>query len=1009
MSLTSRRMNFRCAQPLLSALLLLGGRNWACAQDSRAHPPEDLDQKIVMDPFDVQVAADRGYSALNSNSITAFNTELKKLPISADILDQTFMDDTGASSVEALITGYSAGAGSSSPNPAATAFSNQPGDRVSAGFLQLRGLTADHPLRDSLLPIGNPTQPGSTGVGFTSNFDVERVEIINGPQALLYGSAGAGGVVNIVSKQARIGQPAFGSFTYQIDQYGGKMGLLDYGASSGNVAVRFSALDQTINTRRINIGGPLHGQYLQIAANVFKNTVIRLEGEQTTYNRLFPINLNLNAGSVAIDSRYGDRLTYLLATNQVNAPASGPNGAGVILNGYLNWSNVASYEGSYSGEETVDTFATLSADTRWNSWLSSKLLVGYSSWDDDAFGNTIAVYSPTAALNPQPGNWTFAQNEPEPEHDTREISRAKTVRYMVMATNELLGSRAHSQSILGFDFIDIDFTNIDTSLVQADANFIPINTPGNTTLRTQGNPGLAPIPSFSWTVNQGPVLYPYFPRNSSHANFGGINYVRVLSNPVNPALISPADPLGVTLGGDAHATSAMFDKGIFGTNQTDWMHGKLTTLVGFRLQHSYYNEFTAGSAPPRPPHTVVEVKGSRINYNLGANYALTNLIRPYFSISSSFDKPTHLVEDPYGHDPQLAHGLGQEVGVKVQNSSGTISGSLALYHVTSKNEQEQISSTLVADINPSGLNGVAGQSSSYVDVNRTSQGAQLTVTAAPSANWRLRLSAAAINGTIGTNANFSQVYNDQFHQNAAGQVTYADGSVVYVPATFNSKTLTSTSGTAGAVPLTVGMLSDPANSYYAAPKPINAQITASSAGGKVLLVTDPVHGAILTGATGLPISSLQVNPAPSGLTVPGTIVVSQAGDATMGYPELSMSLTSLYAFSSGWVKGFEIGGTANLGWFDRAYYYYPNNYTGPASDRVIFRVPTPSSFNVIVGYSHKFKRVTWHTQLNVNNVFNHYSVLLYPGEITGFNQSTSIQASFSQPPRFYQWTNRISF
>jgi outer membrane receptor protein involved in Fe transport len=975
------------------------------APATRSYRPDrtPAGETIMLDPFEAQANADKGYAALNSNSITAFNTALEKLPITADILDRTFMDDTAMGDVESLITGYSAGAGTSSPDPASTASSNQPGDRVSGGFLQLRGLTADFPQRDSLLPIGNPTQPGSTGVGFTSNFDVDRVEIINGPQALLYGSAGAGGVVNIVSKQARIGAPTFGSLTYKIDQFGGKMALFDYGTGTHNVAVRIAAVDQSIAGRRMNIGGSLHGYYLQLAANVSKNTTLRIEGEKTTYDRIFPINLSLNAGSAAIDARHGDSLTYLLATHQVQQAASGPSGAGPIDNGYLNWSNVNSFEGWYAFERTVDTFSIVTANTRWNDWLSTKLMAGYSDWNDVGFGNTVHFYSPTATSNPLPNNWTFSQDTLEPDHYTKQTSRAKTIRYITLATNEFFGGRAHSQSILGFDMVHIDFSFINYSLVAADSSWNPIYDPSNTTLKAQGNAGLTPIPHLNWTVNQGPILYPFFQTNSNRVILNGANYVRTMSNPVQAQLISPANPQGVTLGGDTHQTSKMLDKGVFGTNYTDWMDGRLTTLVGFRLQNSSYNEITAAG-------TNVLVQGTRFNYNLGANYRLTHLLRPYFSVSSSFDKPTHLVNDPYGNPPALAHGIGEEIGVKIQNPEGTISGSLGYYHVSSRNEQFSLPSTLTTEINPTGLNGTFGKNSAgYVDVHRESEGVQLTLTAAPTSNWRMRLSTAWIKGTIGTSASIPQLYNDQFHENSQGQVTYADGAVVYVPATFNSKTPTTSAGTPGAIPLTVGLLSDPTSSYYANPKPVSAQITSTSNGGKVLLTSDAVHGSILTGAVGLPISALQINPTPSGVTVPGTIVASRANDATTGYPELSMSFTNIYTFSSGWAKGFEIGESVNLGWFYRDFYYFPENYTGSSSPRSIFQLPTQSTFNLIAGYTHRFKRITWHSQVNVANIFNHYSVVVLPGEITGWTQPTSIQATFSKQPRSYQWTNNFSF
>ena len=42
----------------------------------------------MLSPFEVTAGADRGYGALNSNSITRFNVELERMPVSADIINE---------------------------------------------------------------------------------------------------------------------------------------------------------------------------------------------------------------------------------------------------------------------------------------------------------------------------------------------------------------------------------------------------------------------------------------------------------------------------------------------------------------------------------------------------------------------------------------------------------------------------------------------------------------------------------------------------------------------------------------------------------------------------------------------------------------------------------------------------------------------------------------------------------------------------------------------------------
>ena len=281
---------------------------------------------MTLSPFEVQAGTDQGYSALNSNSITGFNTTLEKLPLSAQVFDQTFMKDIGATTVEEMIRTYSSGAGYSGADPGGSAATQDPSDRNGNAYITLRGFATPVMVRDSFMTVGSIGNPGSTGVGVTNNFDIERVEIINGPQALLYGGGGgAGGVINVVSKQAYLGQPAKGSDEFLIDQYGTKMNTIDYAVSQGDVAARFAFLNGTQLSRRINIGGQLSGYYGQFLIRLPFKTTLRLTTEGTTFNRINSNSTSLTAptGSKG-DPRNKAPLNYLLATNNAGASIRRP-------------------------------------------------------------------------------------------------------------------------------------------------------------------------------------------------------------------------------------------------------------------------------------------------------------------------------------------------------------------------------------------------------------------------------------------------------------------------------------------------------------------------------------------------------------------------------------------------------------------------------------------------------------------------------------------------------------
>jgi len=241
-------------------------------------------------------------------------------------------------------------------------------------------------------------------------------------------------------------------------------------------------------------------------------------------------------------------------------------------------------------------------------------------------------------------------------------------------------------------------------------------------------------------------------------------------------------------------------------------------------------------------------------------------------------------------------------------------------------------------------------------------------------------------------------------------VTYRDGTVVFVnPAGANAAVAPTA---AGAIPLTIAKMSTVGDVYYANPQAVTGAISRSARAGLVLLgATDPlvaVHGPILTGATGLPISALQINP---GFTPPGTIVTNVTGEKSVGYPTYSLVFTNFYTFSEGWLKGFSVGETASLGWKYRQYYYYPNGLSDPAnSPRALFYWPTQARFDGILGYRHKLgKKLEFSAQLNVFNVFNHYHVLILPNFTTGWTAAAIKDATFDQQPRTWLWTNTVSF
>ena len=958
---------------------------------------DEVKEDVVrLNAFEVQADPDATYGALNSNSITRFNTELYKLPVTADVFNRAFMDDVAATTVEELIQSYSAGVGFSATDPGAVAANSQPGDRNANSYATLRGFYTPTIMRDGLMPTGAMGNQGATGVGITSNFDVERVEVIAGPQALIYGISGPGGVINMTSKVARFTSKPAGSLRLQWNEYGSAMGLLDYNISHRWVAARLSLIESATKYQRENIGGRLKGFYLQLAVRLPGNTTLRFTGNYTDFNRIVPSTTSNFSGPSApnVDPRGGHFLSYLVATNQTGAtnPVTGARyPAGALDNGYLNWDNYASYSGWWNGERMLGRFSILTAQTEWTRWLSTEVAAGYSDTFNDRTAAIASLAAPGVAANTT-GTWAVLFTQP---NHTTMPTRNRALRFSALLANNPWGGKAKSQTILGADYIDSHAANHTYSYFRADENFNIIVNPalvGNT------NGGRTRIAATYTPVPDGPIFYPLGLPGSRQMTYNGINYALAFQNPPDSSRISPTNPLGTIPANGNYQFNLLHTRGIFANNNTEWLKGRLVTMAGVRMAAIISRRVTE----------LVNYKSARqpVNVNVGANFGVNALLRVYANYCSSSFPPIGVSQDPVGKIQTPGRGIGTEFGLKLQNADGTISGSLAYYHAKSRNETYVANSTYLTYINPAGLNGSFENGTASLSVDRVSEGVQLNVTAAPAKNWRLRFSGAHTDGRLGTSQVFPQLYNDQFHQNRAGQVTYADGTIVYVNPTFNVNSPTVPSTQPGAIPLTVAMIGTRGNPYFGNPQPVNAQIQTSSAVASVLRTVDPVHGAILTGVTGLPISQLQVDPGAN--LPPGVIPVLQEGQKSTGTPEFSGSFTSLYTIANGRLKGLELGGTARGRWLLHQFYYYPTGFA-LGRESILYTRPNQGYFDLIVGYKHKFNRVGWRTQLNVSNLFNNYHLIVVPNQITGWSNTTQLRATLDAQPRTFVWSNTITF
>jgi outer membrane receptor protein involved in Fe transport len=153
------------------------------------------DDTIVLSPFTVDASKDRGYLATNATSGTRLNTPIKDLPMPISVITEKFLRDTGSTDLRQGLR-YVSGIQLQSQNDQGTpggAYQGPGGVNNPEGATanptqtsyKIRGYVTDAVLRD-----------GFRRQNATDSINIERVEVVFGPSALLYGFGEYGGIVN---------------------------------------------------------------------------------------------------------------------------------------------------------------------------------------------------------------------------------------------------------------------------------------------------------------------------------------------------------------------------------------------------------------------------------------------------------------------------------------------------------------------------------------------------------------------------------------------------------------------------------------------------------------------------------------------------------------------------------------------------------------------------------------------------------------------------------------------
>ncbi|HEY8994569.1 MAG TPA: TonB-dependent receptor plug domain-containing protein, partial [Lacunisphaera sp.] len=714
------------------------------ASPPAAAPPSGADEVLTLSPFEVNASRDEGYGALQSNTLTSFRMDLLKMPATAQVFTQSFMDDIAATSIENMLVDYSGTVGYN-PNNAAAAL-DMTGDRNGAQGLGIRGLQASGVKRDGFLGMKNNSR---TTTGNTDNFSVERVELIEGPQSLLYGAVGGGGVINAVSKRANF-RARQGLIRFAIDNHGDKRTTFDYARGHDRFAVRIAGVHGKGATERFNLSNQhdFEGIYAQVAYRVTPKITLRVLGERNSTLAVFNNDPNLDAFLPADDARRGQNSRYLVLTHQLD-------GVATVIDGGLDYANFSSLSGWWQSEKIKNDYVSAVLEAELGAGFSAKIIGMYSETLDQR-ANAVNTKSLLPALTGgNPFNATAIQLTNAGYNEQQD--RSKGIQFTLLHQRDftLWGLAGRSQTALGAEFSHqgpaFASSGYDTKYYQADANWDVVINPALTT-----DYGRIPMPAQYWTVQCGIPTEPLFNPYAGRVTVGGVNYVaqhRILydsgrSTAGNPPGLIPNAPTAANpngFSGNWNPGGDTSNRLLYLANVTDWSDGRVTTVAGVSV-----NTFDTVNFGPTStgPHFTILPKHDYWGYTVGANMAMPRLsgLRAYVTVSTA-GFPGGTTRDYYGQSLKVpeARSPQPEIGLKWNSPDGRFIAQLSYDPATLvRNETQNAGLDYFNAVNPAGINGRHNGGDQWINLDREASAAGLVITAVPTRSWRVRFSATKL-------------------------------------------------------------------------------------------------------------------------------------------------------------------------------------------------------------------------------------------------------------------------
>ncbi len=886
MSLVSRRL---AIGPLSLAFTCL-----APAQVTSPPGPSVLPAKeaaVELTPFQVTADRDDTYEALNTSGVTGTNRSIRSLPMTMNVYTRTFIDELNATDISDLLK--------FTPNVTYSLDAVGGGTQSPEQF-RLRGLTSKEERRRN----------GFVSLSRSDVFSTERIEVLRGAQALLYGQGVSSGAVNTVTKRATQGR--FGEVRVQLDSEGTHRFTADYNDTFGPYSVRVAGVTGHQANWQDNLGDEPRGLYIDAMRKVGNRFVVRanheyVEEDSRTRNTG---NFTTIRDNTSRDPRTGRTLDELLYNRG--------DTSGIVIGGEpLGYDNQRSPASLVTGRRQIGNTTVVALEGDISPQLSTRVAWNYQ--DVRIFNGTNnsapELFAPTDT-NAVDGQWTVRLS-PQRSRNYWHIWAVQAAAVYKFD----LGKWSSHQLILGGEnrLKQQNFIQQRVYAVDGQGNFLP--GPDNL-----GRRFLAPF---------------YVPVQARYPEAFRVQdgYVWADNAAFNSVPPTPANPRG--LSGSTPLTLRV-EKQLAGylTWLGKWFGDRAETMMGVRLDHVTLDN---AHVDQNITDTVAESGLAGVVYNFTPDFGI------YANVSKSFAAAGTFMPTVDNEFPQPGKGFSSEAGIKFDLWKRRISGSLAFYDNKAENEALALPAAARNAIDPAGINGRNGGTGATANVR--SRGLELVLTSQPVKGWRVYFSLGTNDATVTSGLSHAVFYNDQF--NVVGdnvKVRQADGTLVdlLVPSI-------RTNPNSPRIPLTLTMLrTDPTTGYRANLNPTSGTITNAAA----LLLNTPGVG---TGAIGLPITQHQLGFVPPN---EGVFTIFTPGDKTTPNAGFTMATNTNYEFQEGALKNFSVGG--NLQWQREV----RQGYATIGGSRQLYFQPDQVRIDVRAGYRLRIRKTTWSLQATVQNILD---------------------------------------